>query len=341
MGRAASAWALKHRSIWTKGPAVLSVMEHRAQPARPLRRTRTIWVPSWSAPCGIAEYTAHLVEALPAIRVVGEAPDVRGVRLLHIQQEHSLFNHAALTRYVQQAHQSGVPIIITEHAVTSEAQAWEREADVLVALTQRGSDWLRGRWPAKVVQYIPHGCPTWFPPRKPARGRVIGAFGFLQRHKGFWHLLDVLRELPGTELLMFSHARSSEIESCWIQDARGLPVRRISQFLPVAEVARRLAAEADILVFWYDDFPHASASGAARVGLATGVPVLTSPTSWFSDMRDVTYQPESLVEGIRQLLDDTPLRERLTAAARDYCHANSWPRVAERHLALWRTLDRQ
>jgi hypothetical protein len=33
------------------------------------------------------------------------------------------------------------------------------------------------------------------------------------------------------------------------------------------------------------------------------------------------------------------LRRTLTAAAHDYCHENSWPRTAERHLALWRELE--
>ena len=113
----------------------------------------------------------------------------------------------------------------------------------------------------------------------------------------------------------------------------------VDQFLPAEEVARRLAAEADVLVFWYDDVPHASASGAARVGLATGVPVLTSPTHWFHELRDVTYQPDDLVDGVQRLLEDTALRKRLAAAARDYCHENSWARSAERHLALWRSVE--
>jgi glycosyltransferase involved in cell wall biosynthesis len=68
------------------------------------------------------------------------------------------------------------------------------------------------------------------------------------------------------------------------------------------------------------------------------VPVLASPTSWFHDLGDVTYQPSSLAEGVQRLLDDTELRDHLTAQARSYCEANSWPRVAAQHLALWRSL---
>jgi glycosyltransferase involved in cell wall biosynthesis len=339
MGRAASKWVLQHRNVWKKGPAVLEVMERHVQPPRPLRRTRTLWVPSWGTPCGVAQYTANLADALQNVRVTAQAPDVRSLRLLHIQHEDGLFNDAELSRHVQQAYHSRVPIVITEHGVWARARAWEREVNVLVAMTERGTDLLRARWPAKRVEHIPCGCPTWFPPRKSTRGRVIGAFGFLERHKGFWHLLDVLRELPGTELLLFSYAKSAEMEARWTESAHGLSVRRIGQYLPVAEAARQLAAEADILVFWYDEVAHASVSSAVRVGLASGVPVLTSPTSWFSDVRDATYQPDNLIEGVRHLLDDTPLQERLTLAAREYCHENSWIRTAERHVALWRTLE--
>jgi len=107
----------------------------------------------------------------------------------------------------------------------------------------------------------------------------------------------------------------------------------------VDEIVRRLAAEADLLVFWYDQIMHASASYAVRIGLSTGVPVLVSPTNWFLDMRDVTYQPDNLVEGVQRLLDDTSLREQLAANAWAYCHEHSWPRIAERHLALWQTLE--
>jgi len=38
IGRAASDWAQRHRSIWAKGPAVLDVIERYLEPARPLRQ---------------------------------------------------------------------------------------------------------------------------------------------------------------------------------------------------------------------------------------------------------------------------------------------------------------
>ncbi len=339
IGRAASEWATNNRSVWRKGPSVLDVMEQFSQPTRPLRMLNTFWVPSWGTPCGIAQFTAHLLEFMPNVRVSNQPPDWRGVRVLHVQHEGALFDEVQLTREVQQARQARVPVVITEHSVKGEINAWEREANALVALTPHGADCLRARWQTKRVEYIPHGCPTWFPPRKRARGRVIGTFGFLESHKGYWQLLEVLRAIPGTELLIFSHAKSAESATRWANAIEGMAVRWIREFLPAEEIARRLAAEADILAFWYDQVPIASASGAVRTGLATGVPVLTSNVSWFQDLRGITFQPDDLIKGVEQLLDDTALREDMSDKAREYCHAHSWQRIAQRHLALWQQLE--
>ena len=340
MGQAASAWVLQHRNIWAKGPAVLEVMERYRRTSTPLRWANTFWVPSWQTACGVAEYTASLSLQLPNVQVTKQVPNWAGVRLIHIQHENSLFNDSELTQYIHQARQNKVPTIVTEHSVSFEKRSWEKDADVLVSLTQKGTEILQQRSPGKKVEYIPHGCPTWFPPRKTRRDRVIAACGFLAPYKGFAKLLDVLRTLPNTELLLFSHAKSETTAAQWQQAIAGLPVRWVNQFLPAWEIAHRLAKEADLLIFWYDEVPHFSASGAVRVGLATGVPVLTSPTNWFSDIQQATYQPENLIQGVERLLEDTPLRQQLTAAAQDYCHQHSWTRIAECHLNLWKTLDK-
>ena len=338
LGKAASEWVRKHRNIWTLGPNVLDMMERRVEPPRPLRRVPTLWVPSWQERCGISEYSAYLTEHLPRAAVAKQAPNPSGASVVHIQHENSFFDDEQLTAYIEDAHHYGVPVAITEHTVTAETRTWEQNADLLLAMTQRGTRMLRQRHPAKRVEYIPHGCPTWFPKRKLSRGRVIGAFGFLEWYKGFMPLLEVLREVPDTELLLYSRAKTPQAAQRWEAAIHGLRVRWVREYLPVDVVAARLAAEADMLAFWYQGQDIAAASGAVRVGLATGVPVLASPTSWFEDLREVTFQPDHLADGVRRLLEDTELREELTGAARDYCHANSWARNARRHSELWQTL---
>ena len=83
IGRAASEWAIRHRNVWAKGPAVREVMERDVRPSRPLRRFHLLWVPSWKSLCGVAEYTAHLTAWLPTAKVSAPWPDMRVLALTH------------------------------------------------------------------------------------------------------------------------------------------------------------------------------------------------------------------------------------------------------------------
>ena len=331
-------------------------IHHGRSGARDVRYT--LWVPSLGTACGISEYTKHIAqETTPPTRITARPPRVAGVRVLHVQHEYALFGEGNLNDVTQAMRDAHVPVVVTEHSVIiaerppgpienpwerilfKARHEWEENADVLVALSEHGVQVLRARWPAKRIVHLPHGCPTWFPPRKSTRGRVIGAFGFLGPHKGFTDLLRVLREVPGTELLIYSHPKYTEYEEQWLESIRGLPVQWIREYLPEEEIATRLADRADVLTYWYREGPLASSSGAVRVGLATGVPVLTSQIDSFTELRDVTYQPEDLVDGVRRLLEDDELRRRLVSTAREYCQSNSWAASANRHVELWQELE--
>lgn len=340
MGKRASSWVMRHRDLRKFGPAVLEVLDKHSKCCEPLRRADTFVVPSWGSACGVSEYSRHLAEQMPWAQVLPRPDDLRRTRLLHLQHEPSLWNDADVLSTIAEARKNGVPVLVTEHAVDNTGRSWEGEADVLIAHTDTGVERIRARWPGRRVEHIAHGCPQWFPRRKRKPGRTIGAFGFLEPHKGFWKLLDALQRIEGSDLLLFSHAKGPDIESRWVASAKGLPVRRHKGFLPVEKIAARLADQADVLVFWYDDTELAVSSGAVRVGLASGVPVLTAPVSWFEDVREASHQPRDLVEGLETLFEDRMLREQLVEAARSFCHANRWEAVAEQHRGLWRELER-
>jgi glycosyltransferase involved in cell wall biosynthesis len=168
---------------------------------------------------------------------------------------------------------------------------------------------------------------------------VIGAFGLLNDYKGFWHLLDVLKQVKGTELILISHSTKPWLEAQLRRDIKDLPVDWISRYMPEREVVRILAAKADILAFLYDETNYHSASGAVRLGLATGIPVLTSTAQWFTELGEAVHRVEHFPAGALRLLEDSSLRQRTTEAARAYCQEHSWPRIAARHLALWRKFE--
>lgn len=339
MGRAASHWALAHRNIWNHGPALLDVMERRLSSRRILRRRFLLWVASWNQACGISEYTRHLQDKMPEAIVSARPPEPEFSRILHIQHEYQRYDDSLLTAEIARQRQSGVRVAITEHTVALELGAWERDADVLVSLTPGGADLLRRKWPAKRVEHIPHGCHEYFPPRKANRGKVIGTFGFAAAHKGVDQLLEAVRAIPGSSALIFSHDHGNPAAGLPPDVVDGETVRVCNEFLAPEEIAARLAAEADILMYWYRPVDNYVASGAVRIGLATGVPVMTSPTRWFNDVKEVTYQPADPIEGARHLLEDDELRQRLVMSAREYCHQNSWERIAQRHRALWESLQ--
>jgi hypothetical protein len=84
-------------------------------------------------------------------------------------------------------------------------------------------------------------------------------------------------------------------------------VRLISEFLDIGETLFLLSA-CDVIVFPYQRSLE-SASGAVRLGLAAGRPVLTTPLPIFADLSDIVYQLPGteaweVAEGIMSLLGD-------------------------------------
>jgi glycosyltransferase involved in cell wall biosynthesis len=297
-----------------------------------------VWTPSAGTRCGVAQYSATLVAALHGIGcpvAYGPAPDLEGPGVLHLQHEHSLVAPEEVAATARRAREHGVALIVTEHTVRPVPDAWEGEVAALVAHSPEGVALLRDRRPDRRVELVPHGCPTWFPPRKARRGRVVATFGFPEPHKGLARLLDAAAVLGDVELLLIGSTRQAWAEEWFAGLELPVRVRRVTEFLDEDEIARRLAAEADVLVFPYAPPGFAAVSGAVRVGLASGVPVLTSPTAWFADLGHATLQTDDLVGGIARLLDDTTLRDELAGAAREHCEEHSWARTAQRHRDLY------
>jgi hypothetical protein len=96
------------------------------------------------------------------LRVSADAAHAGDARVLHVQHQYGLYDEASLARTCALARQARVPVVVTEHMVHADAPAFEREADVLLTMSHTGAEMLRARWPAKRIEHIAHGCPTWF-----------------------------------------------------------------------------------------------------------------------------------------------------------------------------------
>jgi glycosyltransferase involved in cell wall biosynthesis len=156
MGRAASAWVLANRNVWDMGPAMLTAMERHLRLPQPLRAVYRVWAPAGEGPA--AQAARVLAGALSSVVAADGPPELLTTRVLHVHHQPGWMDDVSLTRHLQQARHAGVPVAVTEHVVGDHAHPWEREADVLVAVTPGAAEALRARWPAARVLVVASGA---------------------------------------------------------------------------------------------------------------------------------------------------------------------------------------
>jgi glycosyltransferase involved in cell wall biosynthesis len=168
---------------------------------------------------------------------------------------------------------------------------------------------------------------------------VIGTFGFLLPHKGLPELIHsfalILKTYPTAYLLMLnadypSSESQKERERC-LELTRVLEIEGrlslINEFLDIEEILFLLSA-CDAIVYPYQRSDE-SASGAVRLGLTVGRPVLTTPLPVFSDLSQIVDQlpgtdAREIAEGILSLLRDEDRKTEILDRQRRWVRANSW-----------------
>lgn len=154
--------------------------------------------------------------------------------------------------------------------------------------------------------------------------RVVATYGFLMPHKGLFEMLQampaLLQQHPSIHLLMVNAWYSEAASSAELRrlqqaiQALGLAghVTLETRFLPEAECAA-LISLAEVVVFPYQNTEE-SASAAARMALATGSAIVTTPLPIFRDLANVTHclpgsTPADISRGVASLLStfESPL----------------------------------
>jgi glycosyltransferase involved in cell wall biosynthesis len=336
IGRRASSWAHAHRNVWDMGPATLTVIERYARTSRPLRRSHAMWAPLRHAPAEYRHYVMDLTAALAHLHRYEEPASEWRSRLLHVEQAPAVIDDLVLSAQVQAAKQNGLAVVVTEHLVRDETESWEQPADVLVTITTTAAARLRQRWPHKRVEFIPPGCPQWRPSRRDGTDRVIALVGLPSGDDALQELVQAVAAVPGARLLVFGTPPTVPVRGL-VDSAGAVPIR----FRPLppssANLVRQLGEEADAVLFW-ERAAMLDTSYAARVALASGVPVLTSPTSTHDDLGAAVLRSHNLAAELTALFSSRARREDLAKAAREFCQDAPWSRIATLHHALWETL---
>ena len=339
MGRRASAWAHAKRNVWDMGEETLAVIERYARTSRPLRRSYAVWAPESDGRPDLGYYNRDLIGSLNLARRYETPPTKWRSQSLHIQYAPGMFDDIALTREIQAAHRNGIVVALTEHVAPDRAGAWEQHADALITLNEAAASRLRERWPGKRVELIPPGCPPWRAPTRNGKGRTVAIFGAPGADR-YAELSEALVALPAANLLMFDSAPAVERDQqVLIEAVLGLPVRFAPLPSSSEDLSRQLNEEADVTVFWGHRPGAPAMSYIARIAIASGAPVVTSRTPEYADLSGGAFQPDNLTRGLQEIFTSRTRRAELADAAMTFCEEASWPRVAEIHLALWRSLS--
>jgi tetratricopeptide (TPR) repeat protein len=151
----------------------------------------------------------------------------------------------------------------------------------------------------------------------------------------------ILRAHPAAYLLMlnadYPAAQSQEERARCLALLRLLDledrVRLVNDFLDIEETLFLLSA-CDVVAFPYQRSEE-SASGAVRLGLAAGRPVLTTPLPVFAEFLEVVHQLPgtdalAIAEGVLAVLGDDDLKAEIRRRQRDWVRTNSWAARAAR-----------
>ena len=181
---------------------------------------------------------------------------------------------------------------------------------------------------------------------------VIGTYGFLRPHKGVVELIRAIgrlrRRYPHASLLAVTALYPSDDSAEYLvrcrreADRQGLADRChfVTDFLDSAASLSALRA-CDVVALPY--LPTIDSSSAAvRMALASRRPVVTTDVPVFADVRDavVTVRrrtPRLLAAGLRCVLEDGTLRDRLAARAARHLDEQSWSAVGAIYRKVLRT----
>ena len=323
----------------------------------------------WRVRCGIASYSANLAEGLaqhgvdvyvvrlprfgamtPEILQMVAEKVPRDVDLIHVQHEYGRFQgleggfYAALKQH-------GKPIVTTMHT-TGVALDVDRviagSSDKVIVHNRYCFD----RFPYKEkVIIIPHGCkPTACPPKEECRREfgipegvpVVGYLGFISPNKGLEDLIAAMLKVEAA--LVIAGGWFVEQETTYIAQLKQWSLDALKGrcmwlgYVPDDRLAVAYGAM-DVVAY---PARAMSESGALLLAISHGKavvarelpPTIEKQHLWgalltFKDIED-------LARKLKMLLGDEELRRRMEANARRYAEEHSWPKIAQRHIEVYR-----
>ena len=268
-----------------------------------------------------------------------------------------------------------VPVVVVLHTVLTEPTPHQRSvlaelcsaSAAIVTMTQTAKDRLVAGWGVhpSLITVITHGAVLNLEPASLQRRTLssparILTWGLLGEGKGIeWALLamsqlDDVTPRPTYRVVGQTHPRVLERDGeAYRHHLRTMTtelglerhVHFDGDYLPGDDL-RRIVRDADIILLPYDSREQVT-SGVLTEAVAAGKPVVSTSfphavelLSGGAGLLVPQRDPQALAAALRQLLTEPGRADRMAATSRGLAASLAWPAVAQRYLALTRSLTR-
>jgi glycosyltransferase involved in cell wall biosynthesis len=298
------------------------------------------WTQNLGKPCGIANYTSDLCNAMSKEypHVLAFGGDIRAHDMMcsfnhykveNIQFEYQFADHRRLAYMLQFLRERGVKSVVTMHTFNESAHMQNRVvfkyADSIIVHSEQVKQKMKDEWyPVEKVKVMPMPVPPMLteeeikdvPRLKIEKTKPIIAFyGFLYFHKGAEKLVRAFAEMKkrGVDamlLMMASKPQNTQDDVAGrvqqIIEEYGLVGGKdfiwISDYVADEKEVISTLMQADLIVLPYDHYGSFGTSAAIGTCLAAGKPVTVTDVCWFSHVPDrVATRLQSNIQFTRAL----------------------------------------
>ena len=281
------------------------------------------------------------------------------INLLLIQYQPSFFSTSLLVELVKNCISNNIPVGVILHNVQafcnelnlSDQYTFANRNVAIIVHSVSDLNLLKNMAPFLLNNSIHFPHPTTVPKYLPKIRELekdydlkISTFGFLHYGKGTDILIDIFAKVKETfpkaklELLMARLDERSDsfktiCDELILQHGLEDDIIWNTEFLSKDEVVSKLSSS-DLIILPYRDSSE-SASGAIRICLASGVPVVSSTSNIFSDLSEIVEQltienVSAFSQRVVQILMDAQVRTIKQVSQSDFTKAYSWEKMRKK-----------
>lgn len=277
--------------------------------------------------------------------------------IIYVQHEYGCFNHGSNWN-VLLGHLSRWRTIVVLHSVYDHMDKliFEAPCQEIIVHSLGGRDLLRKKGIGHCsVHYIPHGCllpiESNLKISQMSNDHVLFQYGFGFEYKGWENAIEIVEKLkdkyPNVLYIgIFNVSKFSEdFNNQYYDKLMGIiREKNLTQNIVLhkgfrsEEVLLSYLQQSRVGLFPYWNHPEwkvHGASGAIRLVLASGIPMVMGDVPFFEEFKGVVpvcSEIDQYVSEISQLFEDYQYEQQIKTQIRDFITARSWDKIAEWYL---------